>query len=73
MRVLILLIVIIVALVIVQHERNDCQWGEAGWMECIMTVGEVSVPDVDVDVDSSSDADNEAEPGPDDQQPDVSP
>ncbi|ODA68693.1 hypothetical protein A7A08_00525 [Methyloligella halotolerans] len=73
MRVLILLIVIIVALVIVQHERNDCKWGEPSWMECIMTVGEVSVPDVDVDVDSSSDADNEAEPGPKDQGPDVSP
>lgn len=72
MRVLLIIVVIIVALVIVQHERNDCTWGEPGWMECIMTIGEVTVPDVDVDLDGS-DADNEAEPGADDGTPDVSP
>ncbi|XSG82651.1 MAG: hypothetical protein ACPW61_02405 [Methyloligella sp. ZOD6] len=69
MRVLILLVVIIVALVIVQHERNDCQWGESGWMECILTVGEVSAPDAG----STTDTESDSETAPGDQGPDVSP
>lgn len=38
MRGLIVLIIIVVALVIVQHERNHCQWGTPGWGKCIITL-----------------------------------
>jgi hypothetical protein len=36
MRILLILIVIAAIFVVVQSQRHDCKWGEAGWFDCVI-------------------------------------
>jgi hypothetical protein len=36
MRILLILIVIAAVFVVVQSQRHNCKWGEAGWFDCVI-------------------------------------
>jgi hypothetical protein len=36
MRIILILIIIAAIFVVVQSQRHNCKWGEAGWFDCVM-------------------------------------
>jgi len=36
MRIILLLIVIAAIFAVVQSQRHGCEWGEAGWFDCVI-------------------------------------